>query len=239
MRELPRPVLILVVLAFVAGFVDAAVFQLVADVFVANQSGNVILFGMALGGRAGADFLSPALSLLCFVSGVAVTAAIQQRRHSRGAVQRADVAAALEVLLLVGLALAVLLLAGDGRPDSWMHRAPIIALGAIAMGSQTLLLRDVHGVAVSTTYTSGDVAQIGETAGRQLVDPVAAQAPQRKATIRILSLGIAAYATGAVIAAAGVHGTDLGAAVLMVPAAAVAGVAVALGVSGLSRRRRP
>ena len=42
-----------VALAVVAGFVDAVGFSRVFGVFPANQSGNVIFLGMALGGSPG------------------------------------------------------------------------------------------------------------------------------------------------------------------------------------------
>ena len=51
----PSPVsltLVAMVLAVVAGFVDAVGFLHVVDVFPANQSGNVAFLGLSIGGKS-------------------------------------------------------------------------------------------------------------------------------------------------------------------------------------------
>ncbi|HYN72547.1 MAG TPA: DUF1275 family protein, partial [Nakamurella sp.] len=73
-----------VALAVVAGFVDAVGFSRVFGVFPANQSGNVIFLGMAVGGSPG---VPPAwrsgLAIVSFAVGTAVGLVISRRISAR------------------------------------------------------------------------------------------------------------------------------------------------------------
>ena len=67
------------VLTAVAGFVDAHIFVHVTEVFVANQSGNVVLFGIFLGERRWPEVAAHILSIAMFAVGVAVGTTIACR----------------------------------------------------------------------------------------------------------------------------------------------------------------
>ena len=67
-------------LTAVAGFVDAHIFVHVTEVFVANQSGNVVLFGIFLGERRWPEVPAHILSITMFAVGVAVGTTIHDRR---------------------------------------------------------------------------------------------------------------------------------------------------------------
>ena len=71
----PSPVSLTVVammLAFVAGFVDAVGYLHVVNVFPANQSGNVAFLGLSIGGASPAPGWGPPVAIAAFMVGVAV-----------------------------------------------------------------------------------------------------------------------------------------------------------------------
>ena len=71
-------------LAAVAGYVDAYVFLRVTRVFIANQSGNLIVGGMsAVGGKVG-DVVLPFVSVLAYIAGAAAAAALFDRPGATG-----------------------------------------------------------------------------------------------------------------------------------------------------------
>ena len=60
-------------LTAVAGFVDAVAYTRVTGVFPANQSGNLILLGLVVGGTSGAPAARTAGAMAAFAVGVGVS----------------------------------------------------------------------------------------------------------------------------------------------------------------------
>ena len=188
-----------VALAVVAGFVDAVGFSRVFGVFPANQSGNVIFLGMALGGSPD---VPPAwrsgLAIVSFAVGTAVGLVVSRRVSAR---RRHSVLLAVEFALLSALAVV----AGPIRTDLVMDgplAAVLLVLAGVAMGVQTDVISRLAGVGMSTTYQTGALTHIAQ-AVVGLVDRGFAQTPRRahRLSLGVLSAVFGAYLLGAVVGA--------------------------------------
>jgi uncharacterized membrane protein YoaK (UPF0700 family) len=191
------------VLTAVAGFVDAHIFVHVTEVFVANQSGNVVLFGIFLGERQWPEVVAHLLSIAMFATGVAVGTTLHDRRLTSGQRLRPDLILLVEAVLLAAvIALRVI----DGPTPVLTVDAmdyPVILLGALAMGLQTVVIGKVGAVAVATTYESGAVARVGEEVALSARPARSPEQRRRHSTVaRVLSIVVASYAAGATLAAA-------------------------------------
>jgi uncharacterized membrane protein YoaK (UPF0700 family) len=184
-----------VVLAGVTGFVDAVAFERFLGVFVANQSGNAVFLGMAIGGSAVSTVWRPATAMVGFALGIVVGQLV------RGRVPRARLGA---WLLLCELALFVVVIVVSGPIDR-VHLIGggeglvLIVLTSAAMGVQTEVIRHVAGTAVATTYQTGAIARMGEAVSR-LVSRAARLREEREVVVLLLVL--AAYVGGAAVGAA-------------------------------------
>ena len=214
-------------LTAVAGFVDAHIFVHVTEVFVANQSGNVVLFGIFLGERRWPEVAAHVLSISMFAIGVAVGTTIQSRRLATGRALRPDLILLAEAAMLAAL---IALRAIDGPKPVLEIDAldyPVILLGALAMGLQTVVIGRVGSVAVATTYESGAVARVGEEAALATLTGTTADHRRRHAeVVKVLVIVVASYAGGATLAAAANRS----------PAWLLAPLAVVLVCASLARR---
>ena len=87
-----------VMMALIAGYVDAIGFTRLFDVFPANQSGNAVLLGVAIGDPSWNQGWRPGLSMVMFVVGVGLGFAIGGHL---GASRRTPTLLAVEAVLLV------------------------------------------------------------------------------------------------------------------------------------------
>src|SRR5437660_9725505 len=81
-----RPLeLVLIVVTFVTGLVDAVTYLAFGHVFAANMTGNVIVLGFALAGAGEISATASVVSLAAFMLGAAASArlagALQHSRH--------------------------------------------------------------------------------------------------------------------------------------------------------------
>lgn len=137
---------LLLVLAAIAGLVDAAGFVLFDNVFVANMTGNSVMLGIAaVTGRTDTT-VRAVLALLGFLAGAAAGTLLTDRARQSGAAETwpASVTAALvvEALLLIAAAAA-------WAADLLSYAALVFVLGA-AMGVQSAAARKLAVPAVST-----------------------------------------------------------------------------------------
>jgi uncharacterized membrane protein YoaK (UPF0700 family) len=162
----PLPPL-LVVLSLVTGLVDAASYLGLGNVFVANQTGNVVLLGFAVGGVSQLPVLSPLVGLASFAVG-----ALLGRRLPGDRGRLFALGAAVEGVFAAA-ALAAMML-------SSIVYLPIVPLG-LAMGLQNVLVRrlavpNLNTTVLTTTLTgllSEPVFGAQGKAGRRLVSVVA------------------------------------------------------------------
>ena len=176
-RHGPLPPLMLG-LTVVTGLVDAVSYLLLGHVFTANMTGNVVILGFALAGASG---FSPAASLLAlagFSAGAMAWGRLVRAPAHRG--RTLVLATAIEAVLF-GVALVVV--AAGPAPDRPGIRYPLIALAALAMGTQNAAVRALAVPDMATNVLTSTITGIaadsalGESAevrsGRRLLVVVA------------------------------------------------------------------
>lgn len=206
MRRLtPAATLVTMLLAALAGIVDALAFSGLGGFFASFMSGNSTRFGVGLAhGWNGAAATAAAL-VLSFVAGAMFgTIAGAAARERLGPARRAEAVMGLvTILLALGAALATF--------------APLtlaMLLLAAAMGAQNGVVAPDGEVRVGLTYMTGTLVRIGQRLARRLMGDRTAPGPRRDL---LLWLGFVAG-----VAIGGVGWNWLGLAALWVVAALAA-----------------
>ena len=195
------PLKLAVVLAVVAGFIDAHMYVHVTPVFVANMSGNLIHLGIFAGLGQWREAVASAVALIAFLLGVVTAVShLDHRLRRRGQVSPGSLLAVEAALVLTLPALRVA--GGSGvSAEPKLAVYPILIVAAFAMGLQAAALRRVGEIAVATTYGTGAIVRIAEKlalAARQAARPTP---HRRSATIAVLVVVLVSYAGGAALAA--------------------------------------
>jgi uncharacterized membrane protein YoaK (UPF0700 family) len=149
----------LTLLSLAAGCVDAVGYLGLGQVFVANMTGNTVLLGLAIGQADVRGVLHAGTALVGFVLGVAVGAAIVERRPEQQAAWTPAVTAALGFEFVILLAFAVGWLF-TGFDPSGVAVYLLIVLSALAMGVQSAAVRRLEVSDVSTTYITGTLTSL-------------------------------------------------------------------------------
>lgn len=212
--DLPR-LSLSVILAGLAGWVDAVGYLHLGGTFVSFMSGNSTLLGLAIGREHLAAAAGPAVVILCFVAGAfggrLLPVVLGRWRHAGLTGAEAGL-----------LAAAAVLADSDGAP--LVSAVPL----ALAMGAQNAGPRQVGGLAVGLTYVSGVLVRLGSS----LADACLGRAdggrwPLYAAVWVALTVGAAVGA---------VAWTRLGASALLAPAAVLAALALAEAGRAVLRR---
>lgn len=188
---------LVVVLGAVAGCVDAITFSRVLDVFPANQSGNAVLLGIDLGMVHGGAAWRPAIAIVGFGLGVTVGILLGGRLgpHRTAALLAAETVLLLPLLLVVAFV---------RHPHTELASVPAVALVAVtaaAMGIQTEVIGRAAGTAVATTYQSGAITRIAESAAAR-ISPATQLRAGTGVAVGVLALVLTAYVGGAALGAA-------------------------------------
>jgi uncharacterized membrane protein YoaK (UPF0700 family) len=205
----------LLALAAAAGCIDAASYLGLEQVFTANQTGNTVLLGIALGEGDSHAILRTALSLGGFVAGV-VVAAVVLRGVTAGWQPRVNVVLGLEAAVLI---LAAILWDPVGV-------IALITVISLAMGLQSTAAQHIGVPGVTTTFVTGTLTRIAT----RLVDR-GRTPPERTPALSWLT-----YLGGAIAGGALSHWT--GDAMTVVVGAALVALSV-LPWPGAGRRSRP
>ncbi len=190
------------VLAVTAGFVDSFIYLRVSPVFVANMSGNLIRLGIATGQWHTASIAASGAALAGFIAGVTyATSHLDAQLVAGKALHPLRLLVGESAMLVV---VAVYLRVGhvSYSPAVIGKDYLVIAVGATAMGLQSVALRRVGQVAVSTTYGTGAIVRLGEKLALSLRRTERPSAHRRRVTIAILSSVLLGYIAGAAIGAA-------------------------------------
>jgi uncharacterized membrane protein YoaK (UPF0700 family) len=152
-RTLP---LIVVVLTFTTGVVDAVSYLGLGRVFTGLQTGNVVVLGFALAGTEGFSVAPPAVSLASFFVGAWLggrLAAHLSRRHRRWF----SLALFIEALLVAVAAAAA---AGLPTDVATARRLVVVALLAAGMGLRSATVRRLAVPEITTTVVTSTITAL-------------------------------------------------------------------------------
>lgn len=172
---------IAVLLASLAGFVDALAFTSMGGFFASFMSGNSTRLGIGLGTDDPGVAMMAASLILSFVSGVIAASVIERAapRHRKAAVM-----AAVTLLLAAAAILASI------APGSW-----VLVLLAAAMGVENGVFNRDGEVAIGLTYMTGALVRMGQRLAAALMGD-----PDRWAWMRWLTLWLG-FVTGVMMGA--------------------------------------
>jgi uncharacterized membrane protein YoaK (UPF0700 family) len=161
-RNVPGEKHVAVALACVAGFLDVVGYLTLAHLFTAHMTGNTSKLGVALGHGKLDAALPLAIALPLVAAGVALgTLLVDARRASTP--------------LLVEAALVTAFMAVGGAAgrhgDTVSSPYPFYVLetcATVALGLQTAALTDIGGTTIRTSYVSGVLTNLTQSAVRRL-----------------------------------------------------------------------
>jgi uncharacterized membrane protein YoaK (UPF0700 family) len=145
---------LMLVLTFSTGVIDAVGYLGLDRVFTGNMTGNVVILGMALVGADGLPVLGPAVALAAFMIGAAV-AGRTLKPEAAGWSRRTTVLLAAVGVILAGIA-AVLFAHAPREGDPLtvvVTGAMAAAMGLQAATARHLSVKDVTTVVVTSTLT--------------------------------------------------------------------------------------
>jgi uncharacterized membrane protein YoaK (UPF0700 family) len=229
---------LVVLLEFAAGSVDALSYLRLGHIFTANQSGNIVLLGLAIGQGHSLDTLRSLASLLRFLVGVglAILIGVPITRQLRWP------AAVTRALALEGVVLLSLTLWGAlAQPNAQsVAIVPFIGLAASAMGMQSVVLTalgvpGVTSTAIATTLTLlMETSSLGffRTLGMRTQAARSSSPPPPESSSRsgLLAVVVGVYLLAAIVTGVAEHALLLTAAIPTATMALV--VAAALRPSG-------
>jgi uncharacterized membrane protein YoaK (UPF0700 family) len=164
---LAPPTRIVVPLAFAAGCVDALSYLGLGHIFTANQTGNIVLLGLALGEGHSLDAQRSLASLFGFILGVVLAHVIgvptTRQAHWPASVTRA---LALECAILL-----VFTLWGASAPPNSQSAAvlPFIVLMGCAMGMQNVSLQAIGIPGMTSTAITSTLTMLTGAVSMQLL----------------------------------------------------------------------
>ncbi|MDX6407043.1 MAG: hypothetical protein QOE13_114 [Gaiellaceae bacterium] len=149
--------LLLFALTLSTGAVDAFSWLGLGKVFSAFMTGNVVFVGFRAGGAPGPALPRVLSAVAAFAVGAAVAGWMVRGVKREGSVWPRRVTLTLAVGLVPQAIFLALWLAVDGRPSSQSGNA-LIALSALAMGTQTIAVFSLGVRAVFTTAATATLA---------------------------------------------------------------------------------
>lgn len=157
-RTDPPLIAIAILLAALAGFVDALAFTSLGGFFASVMSGNSTRLGVGIGTGVAGDALTAGALVLSFVSGVILATVILR---AAPAAQKAAVMAAVSGLLLAAALVA-----------SVAPGPIVLLLLAAAMGVENGVFHRDGEVTIGLTYMTGSLVRLGQRlAGALMGDP--------------------------------------------------------------------
>jgi uncharacterized membrane protein YoaK (UPF0700 family) len=206
-RRAPHISLLVALLCSTAGAVDfLAVFH-VGHLFVANLTGNTVLFAYHAVQRQWAAAAQCLGIILAFFFGVVTHRGFKRwLRVNNPLLKPTAVSLLLECRLLCLLAF----LYADGQ-----LRTALLLLLAWSMGLQNDAFQTIGTVSLNTTFLTGDIEKLGALLVSSPAD--AEQKKQRRMQTGALLIAWSAYVAGAILAALGGHFIETRA--LLIPAA--------------------
>lgn len=155
-RPLLRPSLF--AFTFATGVIDAVSYLGIGGVFTANQTGNLVLIGFALGGTQGFSVARTILSLLGFAAGAVLAGTIARHWHPQPFIWMQRVTWALLVAFTAVLVLLTQLPAASD--DDAPLRLFVVGLLAISMGLLNATVRRLGFRDIPTTVATSTISDL-------------------------------------------------------------------------------
>lgn len=146
-----------IILAALAGFVDALAFTSFGAFFASFMSGNTTRLGAGIGGGSAGDAIVAGALILCFVSGVIVATVVDR---AAGPARRQPAVMAVVTLLLLAAAVV-----GTLVPQSTIA----LLLLASAMGCENGMFQRNGEVSIGVTYMTGTLVKLGQKLAAALI----------------------------------------------------------------------
>jgi uncharacterized membrane protein YoaK (UPF0700 family) len=159
-----------ILLAWIAGFVDALGYLALSKVFTAHMSGNTAAIGAQLGQSNWLEPIVRGLAIPGFILGVAAGVVTDKLAPKIARSARLAPAFVLEGLLLLGFLLLDPNPTKTTPPPGTFRFFVLVWLLAMAMGVQNATLRRARGVRVRTTYVSGMLTNMAEELTLYLIE---------------------------------------------------------------------
>lgn len=196
-----------VLLAFIAGFADAATFVGADGIFCAHVTGNFVVIAADLARGARADESLKLSTFPIFVTAVLAASKLHGPPESPGSLRAARrLLAVVSVLLATAAAIAFV----HPPTEAGITKSAVVAILVTAMGVQNATHRLSPSLGPMTTVMTGNVTQ-------WLVEMVVPVSTEKAQGHRVLGVLIAAFALGCVSGGVGV--AHYGFVVLVVPMA--------------------
>jgi len=194
-RSIRHTYLLIALLCSTAGAVDLLAFFRIGHLFVANLTGNTVLFAYHLVQQQWASALQCLGIILAFFAGVVTHRSLKRWIQIDSVFLRpSTISLIIECCVLCLLAF----LSIDGQ-----LRTILLLLLAWTMGLQNDAFQKIGPISLNTTFLTGDIAKLGGL----LVTTAdnAEQKRQRREQIGALLTAWSAYVTGAILSAVGNH----------------------------------
>jgi uncharacterized membrane protein YoaK (UPF0700 family) len=146
--------MLLAVLAFTSGYIDALSYLGLGSVFVSNMTGNTVLLGIAIGRGNVLAAARAGVALLSYIGGVALGTNIVNSTHVPKEFWPQAVTRAFFTEFVVLLMFAIGGISADNAHSEFILY-PLIVLAAIAMGIQSTAVHALGVSGISTTYITG------------------------------------------------------------------------------------
>jgi uncharacterized membrane protein YoaK (UPF0700 family) len=160
---------LILLLTWTAGCLDALSFLGLEHVFVANMTGNTVLFGLAIAQGDWLGTLRSLIAMLGFSLGALGGTLLVERNYEQN-----DGRWSRQVLLALGIEAALLLAFALGWPlvnaKRTLHPVAdaLLALASLAIGEQSAVVLSLGVPGVSTTYITGTITTLMASLGRRL-----------------------------------------------------------------------
>lgn len=155
-------------LAAVAGVVDAVGYLLLLRLFTAHMSGNSVAMGLSIGQMQWQTALMRAIPIPLFVFGVALGTAGIEVAIRRGIRSSFAIVLGMELLLLAIFMLFSEKFIRNGVISVGWEFYFLVALLTLSMGLQTATLQRVGGSSVRTTYVTGMLTDLSQESVKYL-----------------------------------------------------------------------
>ncbi len=190
-RSIATAIPLVATLCTIAGAVDVIAYILFGKIFIANMTGNTVLFAASV---ALHDWREAALRIgvvFTFLIGIFIAETLLRKLTAGREQQREMTTLAIEFVVLSWLALTP-------HPDTL--RIVLLLVLAFAMGMQNNAFQRIGPIKLNTAFITGDLENLGEAIAESERPDTRAEGRRRRAVF--LTTWVA-YAAGALIGACG------------------------------------